>query len=102
MGSAGPRRNWEIRSQLVGLDGYSPVSIMKSRKWTRRLSNDSRGLQGRSPTILSSREELLEFRKSPESYGAPQTAGLRTRLNPVGNRPCDFAGTADFAAFYRR
>ncbi len=81
---------------LVGLDGYSPVSIMKSRKWTRgsvSFAWDYKGVL----YYLSTRDELLEFRKSPESY-APKLLGC----DPVVLWETDRAicGSPDFAAFY--
>ena len=81
---------------IVGLDGFSPVSIMKSRQWTRgsaRFAWDYKGVLYH----LSSREELLEFRKSPESY-APKFLGC----DPVILWETDRAlpGSPDFAAFY--
>jgi YHS domain-containing protein len=81
---------------VVGLDGYSPVAIMKSRKWTRgsvRFAWDYKGVQ----YLMSSREELIEFRNSPESF-APKLLGC----DPVILWETDRAvsGSPDFAAFY--
>ena len=81
---------------LVGLDGYSPVAIMKSRQWNRgsaRFAWDYKGVLYH----LTTREELLEFRKSPESY-APKLLGC----DPVILWETDRAisGSPDFAAFY--
>ena len=81
---------------VVGLDGYSPVAIVKSRQWTRGSANypwDYKGV----PYHMSSREELLEFRKSPEMY-APKFLGC----DPVILWETDRAlpGSPDFAAFY--
>jgi YHS domain-containing protein len=81
---------------MVGLDGFSPVALVKSRKWNRgsaRFAWDYKGVL----YFMSSREELVEFRKSPELY-APKFLGC----DPVILWETDRAvsGTPDFAAFY--
>jgi YHS domain-containing protein/thioredoxin-related protein len=81
---------------VVGLDGYSPVAIMKSRQWVRGSAKypwDHKGIV----YYLSSREELLEFRKSPESY-APKMLGCDPVILTINGRA--IAGSPDFAAFY--
>jgi len=81
---------------VVGLNGFSPVSIVKSRTWVRgsaRYGWDFKGVMYH----LASREELLEFRKSPESY-APKMLGCDPVILWETDRA--IAGTPDFAAFY--
>lgn len=81
---------------VVGLDGFSPVAIMKSRKWLRgsaRFAWDYKGVA----YYMTSREELLEFRKSPESY-APKLLGCDPVILWETDRA--IAGTPDYAAFY--
>ena len=81
---------------VVGLDGYSPVGIVKSRQWVRgsaRFPWDYKGI----PYHLASREELLEFRKSPETY-APKLLGCDPVILLQTDRA--LAGSPDFAAFY--
>lgn len=81
---------------VVGLDGYSPVAIMKSRKWVRGSASypwDYKGI----PYHMATREELLEFRKSPEKY-APKFLGCDPVLMVQRDRA--IAGSPDFAAFY--
>lgn len=81
---------------VVGLDGFSPVAIMKSRKWIRgsgKFAWDHKGVA----YYMTSREELLEFRKSPESY-APRLLGCDPVILWETDRA--IAGTPDFAAFY--
>jgi thioredoxin-related protein/YHS domain-containing protein len=81
---------------VVGLDGYSPVAIVKSRQWTRGSAQyawDYKGVLFQ----MSSREELLEFRKSPETY-APKFLGCDPVILWETDRAV--AGSADFGAFY--
>jgi YHS domain-containing protein len=83
-------------SPVVGLDGYSPVAIMKSRAWNRGSAKypwDYKGVV----YYLSSREELLEFRKSPESY-APKFLGCDPVILWETDRA--IAGSPEYAAFY--
>ena len=81
---------------VVGLDGFSPVALVKSRKWIRGSASHAWEFRG-VPYFLSSREELLEFRKSPESY-APKLLGCDPVILWETDRA--IAGTTDFAAFY--
>lgn len=81
---------------VVGLDGFSPVTLMKSRKWIRGSAKYSWDYKG-VPYYLSSREELLEFRKSPETY-APKLLGCDPVLLWETDRAV--AGSTDFAAFF--
>jgi YHS domain-containing protein/thioredoxin-related protein len=81
---------------VIGVDGFSPVAIMKSRKWVRgsaRYAWDYKGVTYH----MSSREELLEFRKYPEYY-APKLLGCDPVILVKSDRAV--AGSADFAAFY--
>ncbi|MBS0202175.1 MAG: thioredoxin family protein [Planctomycetes bacterium] len=81
---------------VVGLNGFSPVAITKSRKWVRgsaKFGWDYKGVTYH----LASRDELLEFRKSPESY-APKMLGCDPVILWETDRA--IAGTPDFAAFY--
>ncbi|MFO1040934.1 MAG: thioredoxin family protein [Planctomycetaceae bacterium] len=81
---------------VVGLDGFSPVAIAKSREWVRgsaRFPWDYKGIV----YYMSSREELLEFRKSPEAY-APKLLGCDPVILVQTDRA--IAGSPDFAAFF--
>lgn len=81
---------------VVGLDGYSPVAIVKSRKWNRGSASygwDYKGVL----YYMSSREELIEFRKSPETF-APKLLGCDPVILWETDRA--IAGTPDYAAFY--
>lgn len=58
---------------VIGLNGYSPVALTKSRQWNRGTSKFS--WDYRDVTYyLTSREELVEFRNNPEAY-APKLLG---------------------------
>jgi len=81
---------------VVGLDGFSPVALMTSRKWVRgsaKFTWDYRGI----PYHMASREELLEFRKAPERY-APKFLGCDPVILWETDRTV--AGSSDYAAFY--
>ena len=81
---------------VVGLDGYSPVAIVKSRKWNRGSASYAWDYKG-VLYYMSSREELIEFRKSPETF-APKLLGCDPVILWETDRA--IAGTPDFAAFY--
>jgi thioredoxin-related protein/YHS domain-containing protein len=58
---------------VIGLDGFSPVALSKSRKWNRGSSKfawDHKDVT----YYLSSREELIEFRNDPDAF-APKLLG---------------------------
>lgn len=95
-GTATPAAHLGEPQPVVGLDGFSPVAIMKSRKWNRgsaAYSWDYKGVQYH----MSSREELIEFRRSPESY-APKLLGCDPVILWETDRA--IAGTPDYAAFF--
>jgi len=58
---------------LIGLDGFSPVSLTKSRKWIRGSAEYAWDFQGVTYQ-LATREELLAFRQNPADY-APRLLG---------------------------
>ncbi len=81
---------------VVGLDGFSPVSLTKKRQWNRgspKLSWDYKDVTYH----LATREELLEFRSNPEAY-APKLLGC----DPVILWESDkaVAGDIRFGAFF--
>lgn len=81
---------------VVGLDGFSPVALTKSRKWIRgsaRFAWDYKGVL----YYMTSREELSEFRKSPESY-APKMLGCDPVILWETDRAV--AGSVEFGAFF--
>ena len=58
---------------VIGLDGFSPVSLTKKRQWNRgspRLAWDYKDVT----YYLANRDELVEFRNNPEAY-APKLLG---------------------------
>lgn len=81
---------------VVGLEGYSPVAITKSRQWNRGSSQFSWDYKG-VLYYMSSREELLEFRKSPETY-APKLLGCDPVILWESDRAV--SGSPEFAAFF--
>jgi len=81
---------------VVGLDGYSPVALTKSRQWSRgsaRFSWDYKGVTYN----LSTREELVEFRNNPESF-APKLLGCDPVILWETDRAV--AGNVEFGAFF--
>jgi YHS domain-containing protein/thiol-disulfide isomerase/thioredoxin len=81
---------------VVGLDGYSPVALMKKREWNRGSSKFSWDYKDVT-YYLTSREELMEFRENPESF-APRLLGC----DPVILWESDkaVAGDIRFGAFF--
>jgi YHS domain-containing protein len=81
---------------LVGLDGFSPVSLTKYRKWIRGSAEFTWDYQGVTYQ-LASRAEQLEFRKDPEAF-APRILGC----DPVTLFETDRAvpGRTQYGAFY--
>jgi YHS domain-containing protein len=81
---------------VVGLDGYSPISLTKSRQWNRGSSKFAWDYK-EVTYYLSSREELIEFRNNPEVY-APKLLGC----DPVILWETDkaVAGDIRFGAFF--
>jgi YHS domain-containing protein/thioredoxin-related protein len=81
---------------VIGLDGYSPISLTKSRQWNRgspKFAWDYKDVT----YYLSTREELVEFRNNPEVY-APKLLGC----DPVILWESDkaVAGDIRFGAFF--
>lgn len=81
---------------VIGLDGFSPVALTKKRQWNRgspRFTWDYKDVT----YYLTSREELIEFRNSPETY-APKLLGC----DPVILWESDkaVAGDIRFGAFF--
>jgi YHS domain-containing protein/thiol-disulfide isomerase/thioredoxin len=81
---------------LVGLDGYSPIQLLKNRTWVRGSAEFSWDYQG-ILYYLSSREELLEFRGDPGRY-APRLLGCDPVILWEADRAV--AGRTLFGAFY--
>jgi YHS domain-containing protein/thiol-disulfide isomerase/thioredoxin len=81
---------------VVGLDGYSPVALTKSRKWTRGSANFAWDYKDVT-YYLSSREELIEFRNSPESF-APKLLGCDPVILWETDRAV--AGSVEYGAFF--
>lgn len=81
---------------LLGVDGFSPVALMKSRKWVRGSAEFRWDYQGVTYQ-MSSRDELQEFRANPEAY-APRLLGC----DPVVLWETDraVAGRTLFGAFF--
>lgn len=81
---------------VVGLDGFSPVALMKKREWVRGSAKfvwDYRGI----PYHMATREELVEFRKTPDAF-APKFLGCDPVILWETDRTV--AGSSDYAAFY--
>ena len=81
---------------VIGLDGFSPVSLTKNRQWNRgspKFAWDYKDVT----YYLVDREELLEFRTKPEVY-APKLLGC----DPVILWETDkaVAGDIRFGAFF--
>lgn len=81
---------------VVGLDGFSPVALSKSRKWTRGSSQFAWDYKDVT-YYFSSREELVEFRDNPEAF-APKLLGC----DPVILWESDkaVAGSIRFGAYF--
>lgn len=81
---------------LIGLDGFSPVSLARERRWVRGSSQFAWDHEGVT-FYMASRQELIEFRTDPHQY-APRLLGC----DPVVLRETDRAvsGKTDYAAFY--
>jgi YHS domain-containing protein/thioredoxin-related protein len=58
---------------VIGLDGYSPVSLSKRREWKRGSAKFAWDFKDVT-YYMASREELIEFRNNPEAY-APRLLG---------------------------
>lgn len=58
---------------VLGLDGFSPVALAKSRQWNRGSATFAWDYKDVT-YYLTSREELIEFRTNPEAY-APKLLG---------------------------
>ena len=80
----------------MGLDGFSPVLLKKSRQWTRGSAQFTWDYKG-VVYYLNSREELIEFRKNPEYY-APKMLGCDPVILWQTDRA--IAGSVDFGAFF--
>ena len=81
---------------VVGLDGYSPVMLVKSRKWER----GSAGFSWEYKNVayhMTSREELIEFRRNPEPY-APKMLGCDPVILWQTDRAV--AGSVEYGAFF--
>ena len=81
---------------VVGLDGYSPVALTKSRKWIRGSAKFAWDYKDVT-YYLSSREELIEFRSSPESF-APKLLGCDPVILWETDRAV--AGSVEYGAFF--
>lgn len=81
---------------LVGLDGFSPVSLTKNRKWIRGSAEFTWDYQGVTYQ-LANRAELIEFRKAPASY-APRILGCDPVLLFQSDRA--IPGRTQYGAFY--
>lgn len=81
---------------VLGLDGFSPVALAKSRQWNR--GSAAYAWDFKDVTYyLSSRDELVEFRSNPEAY-APKLLGC----DPVILWESDkaVAGNIRFGAYF--
>jgi YHS domain-containing protein/thiol-disulfide isomerase/thioredoxin len=81
---------------VVGLDGFSPVELHKSRKWTRgspQFAWDYKGVA----YFMATREEFLEFRKNPEIF-APKMLGCDPVILWQTDRAV--AGNVEFGAYF--
>lgn len=81
---------------VVGLDGFSPVALTKNKKWVRGVARFAWDYKDVT-YYLSSREELLEFRNSPESF-APRLLGCDPVILWETDRAV--AGDIQFGAFF--
>ena len=81
---------------LVGLDGFSPVSLFNQRKWHKGQQAFSAGYQGIQYHLASARE-MQEFRAKPSRY-APRLLGC----DPVVLQETDRAltGSTRHAAYF--
>jgi len=81
---------------FVGLNGYSPVSLEKTRKWTRGLREFSATYKGITYRLVTA-AELTAFRAHPERY-APRLLGC----DPVVLAETDRAlpGSTRFGAYF--
>jgi YHS domain-containing protein/thioredoxin-related protein len=81
---------------VVGLDGFSPVALVKKRQWNRgspRLAWDYKDVTYH----FSNRDELVEFRNNPEAY-APRLLGCDPVI--LWEQDKAVAGDIRFGAFF--
>ncbi|MFO0918715.1 MAG: thioredoxin family protein [Planctomycetaceae bacterium] len=81
---------------LLGLDGFSPVSLTKHRKWIRGTREFTWVYQG-VPYQMANADEWKAFRADPESY-APRLLGCDPVILSDSDRAV--AGRTKFGAFY--
>ncbi len=81
---------------VVGLDGFSPVALMKHRKWTRGVARHAWDYKDVT-YYMTTREELLEFRNNPEAF-APKLLGCDPVILWETDRAV--AGDIQFGAFF--
>lgn len=81
---------------VVGLDGFSPVALMKHRKWHRGAAKYSWDYKDVTYQ-MATREELLEFRDKPEEF-APKLLGCDPVILWETDRA--IAGDIQFGAFF--
>jgi YHS domain-containing protein len=81
---------------FVGLDGFSPIALAKRKDWIRgqrEFAWEHKGIT----YYLATREELDEFRKSPEDY-APKLLGCDAVVLWESDRAV--AGDTRYGAFF--
>ncbi|MEX0703755.1 MAG: thioredoxin family protein [Planctomycetales bacterium] len=86
--STGPKR--------IGLEGYSPVVLAKSRKWVK----GSAAFAAEHKEIvyqMATAEELAEFRKDPEQY-APRNLGCDLVI--LHEKDLAVAGSTKYGAYF--